>query len=660
MTFAFKPFDEMTPDDYANLGLRCGLEIHQQLLTRRKLFCHCPAGRYRQEYDAEVLRHMRPTLSELGEVDPTALMEKKTRKNIYYRLHQETVCTYEFDDASPFFPDEQAIDISLEIVLLLHLHLVGELHIARKQYLDGSIPAGFQRTALLGVEGWIPYRDRRIAITHASLEEDSCREVSDVGHDRVWLTDRLGMPLLEMVTAPELHTPQEAAEAAQLLRLLTRSTGKVRTGPGAARQDVNVSIRGGTRVEIKGVAQIKRIPLLVYNEARRQCALLSIRDQLAARGLRDGNVDWSAHDVTRTVTKTSYPPIQAALARGHQVRAVVLRGFAGLLNHPTQEQTTFGKEFSDRVRVIACQTERPNLLHSDAGSEFLSVRQWKELRRRTETHDQDALVLVWGEPADVILAGQEIAIRAQEATLGVPSDTRQALADGTTGFERVLPGPERMYPDTDLPPIVVEDERVDRIRRTLPLPIWERRDRLAKLGLAPAAIDRLCLSARAGIFERVVGELGIDPVFAASILVERFRAWSRRGLRPEALTDDELYAVFQGHRDFTISREGVRQALFGALLRRTGAGAAHSPVVAGPSGCASVPRDDADCARLIDGVMRSSGARRFATRAARQRFLMGQLMPFMNGGVDGRRLSELLQARLGLVPADSARERTAP
>ncbi|MFH1756294.1 MAG: Glu-tRNA(Gln) amidotransferase GatDE subunit E, partial [Candidatus Latescibacterota bacterium] len=253
MAFAFKPFDEMTAEDYAAIGLASGLEIHQQVLTEKKLFCRCPAGRYSDAYDAEILRHMRPTLSELGEYDGTALMEFKTKKEIIYRIHSETVCTYEMDDTPPFMIDETALDIALEVTLLLNLNLVNELHIARKQYLDGSIPTGFQRTTILGVDGWIPYKGKKIGIIQLGLEEDACREVSDIGHERVYLTDRLGMPLIETVTYPDMKTPHEVAEVAEILRKLVRATGKVRTGHGAAREDVNVSIDGGLRIEIKGV-----------------------------------------------------------------------------------------------------------------------------------------------------------------------------------------------------------------------------------------------------------------------------------------------------------------------------------------------------------------------------------------------------------------------
>ena len=210
--FVFKPFDKMTDEDYKLVGFKSGLEIHQQLLTEKKLFCRCPAGKYNHKFDAEILRHMRPTLSELGEYDGTALMEFKTKKDIIYHINRETVCTYEMDDTPPFEINEQALDIALEIALLYKSATTDEIHIARKQYLDGSIPTGFQRTAIISIGGIIPYKNREINIIQLSIEEDSCREVSDHGHRRVYIADRLGMPLIETVTAPDMKTPFEVAE----------------------------------------------------------------------------------------------------------------------------------------------------------------------------------------------------------------------------------------------------------------------------------------------------------------------------------------------------------------------------------------------------------------------------------------------------------------
>ncbi len=555
--FDFKPFAEMTDADYAEVGFRSGLEIHQQLLTEKKLFCRCPAGRYSDKYDAEILRHMRPTLSELGEYDGTALMEFKTKKEIIYRINRETVCTYEMDDTPPFMIDEHALDIALGVAMLYNLSLVDELHIARKQYLDGSIPTGFQRTTIVGVNGWIPYKDRRISIIQLGLEEDACREVSDVGHRRTYLTDRLGMPLIETVTGPDMRTPQEVAEVAQICRRLVRSTGEVRTGIGAAREDVNVSVRGGTRIEIKGVPRIPRIPLLTYYEAMRQWNLLRLRDELHGRGITPDTFKSGTQDVTRLLLKTSYQPIRDALDSGFVAGCVVLRGFRDLLNWPTQTNTRFSREISDRVRVVACLTKLPNIVHSDSSSETISSADWLAVRKAVKATKDDTLVIVWGGREDVKTGAQEVAIRAREAATGIPSETRQALRDGTNGFERILPGPDRMYPDTDLPPKQVTEERLETIRRRLPAPIWTRESWYRRIGVPADVVESLAASRLAGLFEVLVKDWKISPVAAAVALVQFRKRLKKKGLDVSRLDEDSLRRIFALFRDRKISRDGV-------------------------------------------------------------------------------------------------------
>jgi len=555
--FLFKPFAEMTPADYAEVGFRSGLEIHQQLLTEKKLFCRCPAGRYSDRYDAEILRHMRPTLSELGEYDGTALMEFKTRKEIIYRINRETVCTYEMDDTPPFMIDEQALDRALGVALLYGLNLVDEIHIARKQYLDGSIPTGFQRTTILGVNGSIPYKDRRISIVQLGLEEDACREVSDVGHRRTYRTDRLGMPLIETVTGPDMRTPQEVAEVAQILRRLVRSTGHVRTGMGAAREDVNVSVRGGTRIEIKGVPRIPRIPLLTYHEAMRQWNLLRLREELRRRGVTPETFRSGTEDVTRVLHNTSYHPIREALDAGAVATAVVLRGFRDLLAWPTQTNTRFSREISDRVRVVACLTKLPNIVHSDSSAETLSSPKWEAVLKAVKATADDTVVVVWGSPEDAKTGAQEIVIRAREATVGVPSETRQALKDGTNGFERILPGPDRMYPDTDLPPKQITEDRLESIRKAIPVPIWTREAWYRELALPADVVEPLAVSRLAGLYEVLVKDWGIEPVAAAVALVQYRKRLKKKGLDAGAVGEDALRRIFALFRDRRISREGV-------------------------------------------------------------------------------------------------------
>ncbi|MCU0607514.1 MAG: hypothetical protein MUF78_08895 [Candidatus Edwardsbacteria bacterium] len=354
---------------YDGLGFMSGLEVHQQLLTGQKLFCRCPAGIYQEpdDYDAELVRHMRPTLSELGEYDGTALMEFKTRKQIVYRIKSRTACTYEVDDTPPFPLNRQALDIAIEIALLSRLKLVGEVHITRKQYLDGSIPTGFQRTAIIGVEGAIPLRGRTARLIQLSLEEDSCREVSDVGHVRTYRTDRLGMPLIETVTYPDMRNPDEVREACDYIRFLNRSTGKVRTGIGAGREDVNVSCRGGTRVEIKGVSHTAWIPELTHNECFRQWALLEIRKRLLARVPDPAAWKPSSARVRVLTWGLASPALRALRERGQIMVAVNLPGFAGLLSHFTQPGQCFADEIAGRLKVIAC-LERPNMDHSPRSS----------------------------------------------------------------------------------------------------------------------------------------------------------------------------------------------------------------------------------------------------------------------------------------------------
>ncbi|MBC8425316.1 Glu-tRNA(Gln) amidotransferase subunit GatE [bacterium] len=510
--------------DYAALGFKVGLEVHQQLLTDRKLFCRCPAGLYSKDHDVEILRHMRPTLSEMGDYDGTALMEFKTRKRITYLLDNDSVCTYEMDDAPPFEMDPRALDISILISLMLGLQVVDEIHIARKQYLDGSIPTGFQRTAITGVSGEIPFGERRIGIRQLSIEEDSCREVTDRGHDRVYRTDRLGMPLIETVTEPDMRTPEDAAAVCELLRRLARASGLVRTGAGAGRQDVNVSIEGGTRIEIKGVASIKDIPLLVHNEALRQRSLLAIRRVLRERGMMAESIEDRWLDVSDILQGSSRPNLQDTLSAGGRALAVPLPGFEGLILTPTQPHTLFIKEFADRVRVVACLDSLPNLACSTGGTDILTGAAWDRVEKRCGVEHGTPVMVVWGPERDAETAAKEILIRARDAVEGVPSETRQSLPDGTNGFERILPGPSRMYPDTDLPPVVLTRERVSAQGNGLPPAPWERLAALRAAGVGEDLAGRLSIHPAYALFTHLHARLDggpITPTGLASLLLDR-------------------------------------------------------------------------------------------------------------------------------------------
>lgn len=633
--FQFKPFCEMTEEDYAKVGFKSGLEIHQQLLTDKKLFCRCPAGKYSDKYNAEILRHMRPTLSELGEYDGTALMEFKTKKEIVYRIHRDTICTYEMDDTPPFQINEDALDIALSIGMLYNCKIVDEIHIARKQYLDGSIPTGFQRTSIFALDGKIPYKNREINIVQLSIEEDACREVSDIGHQRVYLTDRLGMPLIETVTAPEMRTPNEVAEVAQICRRLVRSTGKVRTGIGAARQDVNVSVEGGTRVEIKGVPKITNIPLLTYNEAMRQWNLLRLRDELHRRGITPSSFEAKVENVTKLLKKTYYLPIQNAVHQGMEVNCVVLRGFKDLLQWRTQTDTYFSREISDRIRVIACLTTIPNMINSDGRGETLGSAEWQKLKKASGAGDNDTMVIVWGNQKDVETASKEIIIRAREAAVGIPSETRQALRDGTNGFERILPGPDRMYPDTDLPPKRITEERLAGLKKNLPEQIWLRESYYTQLNVPKDLIQPLSVSPFAPLFKKAVTGWNLDPVLTSVVLIQFPKRIKRKGLDTSVFCPDVMEKILMLYKDGRLVKDGILPL----MLDIAAAGTFDESMVRSVSSLYDMERNFyASLDRISKTKLRSK--KNFRT------VLMSALMQSLRGRANGSDLLKMIDLKL--------------
>jgi glutamyl-tRNA(Gln) amidotransferase subunit E len=545
-------------DYYRKLGLKCGLEIHQQLDTEKKLFCRCRTVMHKDKPSAEILRHMRPTLSELGEYDGTALMEFKTKKNVIYQLYDDTVCTYEMDDTPPFPLNQQALDIALEIALLCNCSIVDEIHISRKQYLDGSIPTGFQRTGIIGIGGWVPYHNRKIRIIQLGLEEDACREISDVGHTIVFKTDRLSIPLVEVVTYPDIRTPNEAGKVAEVIGRLLRSTGKVRRGLGSVRQDVNVSIEGGTRVELKGVPKLQYIPKAVANEARRQKALLDIRDDLRLRGITEATFRGDFKDVTPVFKNTKCKLLGEVIENNGKIYGIVLRVIAGILDKTTQPGKTFGDEIAGRLRVIACLDVMPNIAYSNHFEDFgLALEEIEKLEELFNVKSTDTIVLVWGDEADVKTAVEEIKIRVIDATKGVPSETRQVFPDGVNDFERILPGPNRMYPDTDSPPTPITEERLERMRKALPELVWDREKRLKKLGLPSKLVKSLAISQYIDIFDKSVKDLNVNPTLVAVTVEEKLRSLRRKGKKVDSISDENIYQLFHMLDKNKFSKEAI-------------------------------------------------------------------------------------------------------
>lgn len=558
-----KSFDEMTDSDYQALGFRAGFEFHQQLETNRKLFCRCPApGQpYNNKFHSEIVRTMRPTPGETEEIDPSILMEYRTRKEIHYRINRDTICTYDLDQTPPFEINYEALDIALQLCFIFNAKPVDEIYVIRKHQLDGSVPSGFQRSALIGVEGSVKFKGKDITISEIILEEDTARKINDVHHKRTFYTDRLGIPLVEIVTKPELQTPTEAMEFCELLRNYLLASGRVRRESGAFRFDLSVSITDGTRMEIKGIDKIRKIPIVAYNEVVRQLNLLRLRAELFKRGISPETFSFRTYNLYKVLKNTNYFPIARALENGDEVHCVLLPHWAGLLKWNTQRYSVFAQELSDRIRVLACLTDLPNIIASDIIDNTISREEIDKTIKFIGATEEDAFVIVWGSSDDVKIAIDEIANRAYEATLGIPAETRKALPDGTTSFERYLPGPNRLYPDTDLPTIIVEPARIERIKITKPEDFAQRMKWCKEQQIPDELAKKLALSKHYQLVKELAKELELSPPFVAKVLIGSFQWLERRGYNLQELSVEKVKEIFRFYKEGKILDDGIKYAL---------------------------------------------------------------------------------------------------
>jgi glutamyl-tRNA(Gln) amidotransferase subunit E len=315
--------------DYAKLGFKCCLEIHQQLATR-KLFCSCSTQdlpREPGEPDFRFIRKLRPTLSELGEVDAAALKEARRSRRFEYRGYAGHACLVDADEEPPHPASADATDVALTMSILLGAHPVQEIQWMRKIVIDGSNTSGFQRTGLVSLGGHV----EDVAIQTLALEEDSCQRLGEEGDRVIFGLDRLGIPLIEIATAPTIRDGQHARQIAARLGALLRATGRVKRGIGTIRQDLNVSIRGGARIEIKGAQELNAIPRIIDAEVRRQLRLLEVKDLLAKRGVTRETLQTPIVDVGPHLASSSSAIVKKNRDKGGVLHAVRLVGFHQLI-----------------------------------------------------------------------------------------------------------------------------------------------------------------------------------------------------------------------------------------------------------------------------------------------------------------------------------------
>ena len=615
--------------DYEALGLVAGLEIHQQLDTETKLFCASPTDRREPEAsDRTISRFLHPTKSELGELDDAALEESRVDREFEY-LAYDTTCLVEEDDEPPTEVDGEALDVAMQIASLLDMEIVDQLHVMRKLVIDGSNTSGFQRSMLLGQAGEIETSEGPVSIVDLLLEEESAQRVEEYDGGVRYSLDRLGIPLVEIGTGPDIRSPEQAKEAAKRIGMLLRSTGTVKRGLGTIRQDVNVSIEEGARVEIKGVQALDQIDEIVRLEVGRQSELVDIAEELQARDASVGETQ----DVTDVFEDTDSGVIGGALGDGGTVTAVPLFGFDGLVGREIQPDRRLGTEFSDHAK----RNGAGGIFHTDELPAYgVTDDEVAALRDAVDAGDEDAVAIVAADAETADLAIEAAAERAETAIEGVPEETRDATDEGTTRYLRPLPGAARMYPETDVPPVEPDPSEIDE-----PELLTEKVERYQdELGLDSGLAEQVAYGRRMPLFEEAVDN-GIDPTFAASVLESTVTELRRDDVAVENIADAHFLAVFDLVADDELAKEGVNDVLT-VLADQPDLSAEEAVEEAGLGGV-----DDEEVREIIAGVVERNADQVAEEGMGAFSGLMGECMGELRGKADGDTVSDILREEIG-------------
>ena len=627
--------------DYAKVGLKVGLEIHQQLNTKEKLFCSCPPQLFKDEPEMTFLRRLRPTQSELGQVDPAAFFEFQKGIKVLYEANRATSCLVEMDEEPPHPLNMEAVEVVLTAALMMNMQPIDEVHVMRKTVIDGSNTTGFQRTCIIASDGWIKVGEKTIPMQAASLEEDAARKTGteDDGKTILYRIDRLGIPLIEVATAPVIYSPMEAQEVAFAIGRILRDTGKAMRGLGTIRQDLNVSLPNGALIEIKGVQELELISKVVEYEVKRQLGLIQVKEELRNRGVKAEELKEEFVDVSEVFKQTKCKVIRKALDKKQPVMAVKLTGFACLLKRELMPDFRVGTELSDRAKFWG---RVGGIFHTDELPAYgVTAEEVDALRKAVGAGEGDVVVFVADTEENVVDALKAVVERAREALTGVPAETRTAKGDGTTRYMRPRPGAARMYPETDIPPTLITAEVVEKIRGNLPEPAEQKCSRLLEqYGLNEKLAKQLIDSEYCVLFESVAEESGVAPTTVAVFLTETLKSLRRDGVAVENVTDGQIMDVFRGVGSGEIVKEAVADVFI--WLFKNGGKSLQDAVEA--LGLKMFSK--AELAKLVDRVIAEN--KQSVDQLGQKAFgmLMGAVMKEVRGKADPAVVSELLKEKL--------------
>lgn len=607
--------------------LICGIEIHQQLDTK-KLFCSCESN-LTDDGTGSVYRRLRPTTSEMGEIDRAALAQFQRDLGYRYQSAHGSSCLVELDEEPPHGCNDDAMETVLIFSEMMKTKTVDEVHFMRKVVVDGSNTSGFQRTALISTDGEIQLNGKKISILSVCLEEDAARKIETTDKEITYRLDRLGIPLIEVATGPDMRTPEEVMEVALRIGTMLRATKRVKRGIGTIREDLNISIPGGARIEIKGVQELRLLPLFVENEVKRQKMLLKIKDILNKRKTKE--VKFEPIDVTDIFKECQSKIIKSALSDKGKVIAVKLPGFAGVMNGE-KGTLRLGAEMAQRSRTKGVK----GIFHSDELPNYGIEQEFVDnLKKFLKFSDEfDAFVICAAKEKKALDALQVAVERANEALVRVPEETRDPLPDGTSKYSRPLPGAARMYPETDVPPIEITKERKERIRKNLPeLPEVIEKRLVSQYKINAQQAKQIVARDVTDIFEKVSKEYDLASV-AATTFLNTYGELEHDGIDTSSMKDEDLLKVFSMLKQSKFAKEALP-----AILKEVAKGTEPEKAVS-KLGLAAVDTGEAE--KIIAQVVKERIEFVKSKGIDSVGPLMGPVMAALRGKIDGAKANELL------------------
>jgi len=627
----------MSEIDFEKIGLKVGLEIHQQLDTSKKLFCKCRSIES-DEYTEKFSRSLRTAKSELGELDPAALFEKAKSKKINYYANSQSSCLVEKDDEPPHELDHDAKKISLLISSMLESKIFSEIHVMRKTVIDGSNTSGFQRTMLVSQGGNLKVNGKNVGVQAVCLEEDAAKLLKDEQNERNYSLDRLGIPLVEIALEPVSTKPSEVKEIALTLGRLLRATRMVKRGIGSIRQDVNISVMNSGVVEVKGVQQLDQLEKIIGYEAKRQHGLILIAEKLKKLSMTISNED--VFDITEVFKDCESKIIQNALKSKAKIKAIRVRNFLGMFSFEPYSGIRLGKEIGQLVRFFGIG----GVFHSDELPNYgINDSDVDRVKKHLELADGDGFLIIAGEGSKLDYAIDSIIKRIQDAANGVPAETRAVTQEGETVFLRPRPGASRMYPETDIPSISVIPEEVKLARDTADATkSWDESiaEIQQKYSLNSQLSEQIFDSVYMELFEKICENKKNSPNFVASILCSSITNLERKGFDCTLLKPEHIIESFELLASGKIPKESL-EIIFENIM----SGKSENVAIAMQNTDVSSMNED-ELNGILDEIIQNNTelVKKLGENAVTT--LMGIAMKQVRGKVSGQTVNVLLRKKI--------------